>query len=292
MVYRNHVEKIWRLPSGPVVEVEPQVKDAFWLALLLKMSISAAVVIVVSIIVERARPILGAMIMTLPIASGPNFAYLAFEHGPSFLQASALAGLPANAATALFIIIYATLAQRAGLAFSLGAAAVGWGTGVFLLSHSVWTLTGALALNIVVYTGSILFGKRLAACKIQKSTRFEATDVAVRAGTVAILVAIVLVTGQLAGPGAAGFAALAPIVLTSLALILHRRIGGPGMAAVMIQRLPGLMGFAAALTVLYLAAEALGSAAALMLALVSSIVWNGSIVLMQWPRKRNPRRSC
>ncbi len=267
-------------------------QDAFWLALLLKMGISAAVVIVVSIIVERARPILGAMIMTLPVASGPNFAYLAFEHGPNFLQVSALAGLPANAATALFIVIYATLAQRAGIVFSLGTAVVGWGISIFLLSHYVWTLAGALILNIVVYSGSILFGKRFAASKIEKSTQFGAGDVALRAGTVAILVAVVLVTGQIAGPGAAGFAALAPIVLTSLALILHRRIGGSGMAAVMVHGLPGLMGFSAALTVLYLTAQALGSAPALMLALVSSIAWNGSIVLIQWPRKRKPCRCC
>jgi hypothetical protein len=63
--------------------------DPFWLTLLVKMLASAALVVGASLVVERAGPLTGAMIATLPISAGPNYVYLAMEHGDAFLRASA-----------------------------------------------------------------------------------------------------------------------------------------------------------------------------------------------------------
>ena len=50
---------------------------AFWLALLLKMAVTALFVIAASYAAERAGPVVGAMIATLPIAAGPAYFFLA-----------------------------------------------------------------------------------------------------------------------------------------------------------------------------------------------------------------------
>jgi hypothetical protein len=113
-------------------------------------------------------------------------------------------------------------------------------------------------------------------------------DMLVRAGSVMALVAVVVLTGRAIGPSLAGLLALAPVVMTSLVLILHPRIGGRATAAVMVHSLPGMLGFVAALTVMDLTVERLGAAVALSLALATSLVWNGGILFFKW---RPPRQA-
>ena len=76
------------------------------------------------------------------------------------------------------------------------------------------------------------------------------------------------------GPVATGILATAPIVMTSMALILHPRVGGAVSAAVIANSLTGLVGFATALVVLHVTAPLLGNAAALALWLLASMGWN------------------
>ena len=61
------------------------------------------------------------------------------------------------------------------------------------------------------------------------------------------------------GPTASGNLAVFPIVLTSIMIILHHRVGGPATAAVMANAVIGLGGFAIAVMVLNLTADRLGS---------------------------------
>ncbi len=102
----------------------------------------------------------------------------------------------------------------------------------------------------------------------------------VRAGIVMALVVAVVLAGRLAGPGAAGILAFAPVVMVSLAVILHPRIGGTAVATVLVLSLPGLLGFVAALFALALTVERLGPAPALSLALLTTLIWNGGILLV------------
>jgi hypothetical protein len=63
------------------------------LAFAAKMATSAAVLVLASRLVERAGPVLGALIATLPLSAGPTYAFLAAEHGAAFVAASALASV-------------------------------------------------------------------------------------------------------------------------------------------------------------------------------------------------------
>ena len=57
------------------------------------------------------------------------------------------------------------------------------------------------------------------------------------------------------GPAGSGILAVFPIILISVMLILHRRVGGKPTAAVMANAVTGLVGFAFACVVLHFAAD-------------------------------------
>jgi hypothetical protein len=99
-------------------------------------------------------------------------------------------------------------------------------------------------------------------------------DLVLRAAMVALLVGVVVTLSFRIGPRASGNLAVFPIVLTSIMIILHRRVGGPATAAVMANAVVGLGGFAIAVIVLNLTADRLGSALALALTLAVSMSCN------------------
>src|SRR5450755_1043554 len=99
---------------------------AFILTLALRMAVTAAFVVSASVITERAGPVIGALVATLPISAGPSYVFLALDHDAAFIAQGALASLPVNAATVLFGLTYVLLAQRRSAAVSLSAAIAVW----------------------------------------------------------------------------------------------------------------------------------------------------------------------
>src|ERR1700686_4243046 len=89
---------------------------AFILTLVLRMAVTAAFVVSASVITERAGPVIGALVATLPISAGPSYVFLALDHGGAFIAGGALAGLPINAATIFLGLIYVAFAQRCNAA--------------------------------------------------------------------------------------------------------------------------------------------------------------------------------
>ncbi|MGQ0686520.1 MAG: hypothetical protein ACT4OC_29510, partial [Bradyrhizobium sp.] len=81
--------------------------------------------------------------------------------------------------------------------------------------------------------------------------------------------------------------ALFPIVLTSLMLVLHPRIGGPPTAAAISNGAWGVVGFGLAVAVMHVAVQAFGSAVGLSLALATCIGWN---LALWWNGRRKAVR--
>ncbi|MGY2047336.1 hypothetical protein [Methylobacterium sp. JK268] len=263
--------------------------DLAWAPLLAKMLASAAVVVIAARAVERTGPLVGAMIATLPLSAGPAYLFLSLEHGPDFLRASAVASLPAIAGTGVLVVVYAALAPRRGLPAALGAGLLAWAATAVLLRRVAPDLAPAAALSVLTLLACALAGRRICPPAPVPRRPGRPRDVAVRAGIVMALVALVLLAGRVAGPGLAGILALAPVVMVSLAVILHPRLGGEAAATVLVLGLPGLVGFGAALTVLAVAVVPLGAAAALSLALLVTLAWNGAILLASRPPPETPR---
>ena len=116
-----------------------------WYDLAAKMALTAFIVTIISVVVERSGPFIGALIAALPTAAGAAYIILAFEHPPEFIAASAVGSAAATAAVSIFAFIYTVLAQRHGLMLSLSVAIVVWFVGAAALRTVTWTPLAAVA---------------------------------------------------------------------------------------------------------------------------------------------------
>jgi hypothetical protein len=199
--------------------------------LALKMTMTAAIVVTASVLSERSGPFVGAIIAALPTAAGAAYIILALEHPPSFIAESAVGSITANAAVAVFSLVYAALAQRHGVAASLTVAMLIWFACVALLRTVQWTVPGALLLSALVFAALVPAGARYrteATVKVETRT----SDLAWRALAVGACVVAVTGASHSIGSFASGMFALFPVVVASLLVIVHLRLGGPAAASV------------------------------------------------------------
>lgn len=256
---------------------------AFGLVLAMKMAVTAALVILASLAVEMMGPLIGAMVATLPISAGPAYVFLALDHGSDFIARSAQASLVINAANIAFCAVYTLMAQSCGQVLSLATAMAAWFVFALLCHTLPWSVSGAAVLNVVAFLSCLPLAGRFGS-RVMPATVRRWYDAPFRAVMVVVLVATVVTLSSHVGPTVTGILALYPVVLTSLVLIFHHRVGGSATAAITANAIPGLGGYGIALLVLNRAAIPMGTAVALLFALAVSIGWNGIIV--GW-RRRN-----
>ena len=244
----------------------------FVLTLAFKMAITAGFVLAATITAERAGPLVGGLVATLPLGAGPVYVFLALDHGPQFIAASAINSLAINTVNVVFALTYALLAQKRSLTVSLVTAMVMWLALAWTVHEIDWSFTAAIILNVVVIGISIALARPLRHVPIPR-VHARWTDLVMRAVMVAILVGLTVSLSFRIGPSGSGIMAVFPVILLSIMLILHRRVGGKPTAAVMANAVIGLVGFAFACMVLHVTAEPLGSAIGLLLAVSTSIGW-------------------
>jgi hypothetical protein len=257
----------------------------FILLLALRMAVAAAFVVTASIITERSGPVIGALIATLPISAGPSYVFLALDHDPQFIAEGALASFPINAATMFYCLAYVFLAQHRNALISVGGALLVWIALATIERLVPWTLLGGFIANAIAFGICIPTFKRFQHVTKMPLTTRRWYDIPLRATMVATLVAIVVSLSRWVGPFVSGTIALFPVVLTSVTMILHPRIGGPATAAMIANGGWGMMGFSLGIAVLHVAALPLGSAIALSLALATCVIWN--LALWWIGRRRN-----
>jgi hypothetical protein len=245
----------------------------FLLSLLVKMAVTVLFVVGAVYSAERAGPVVGAMVATLPISAGPAYIFLSLDHGPDFIADSVLASLVINAATCIFALTYSLLAQRRSLLLSVAPALALWVVLATVARSLPWTSLTAFAFNVVVLAACLAIGNRLRHARMPLVRR-QWYDIPLRAGMVATLVATVVGLSTRVGPTITGTLAVFPIVLLSLMLILHPRIGGPATGAVLSNSMLGLVGFAFSCLTARLLVVPLGTAAGLLLALAVSVGCN------------------
>lgn len=118
--------------------------------------------VLASVLAEILGPVWGALIISLPVTAGPVYVFMVLEHDATFVARAALNGFAANAATGLFLIVYARRATDRGLVRALGPAALAWVVAAIPISAVAWTPVTAFLLNVAVY-GSGVFLTRPAA---------------------------------------------------------------------------------------------------------------------------------
>src|SRR5579862_5385884 len=124
---------------------------AFTLLLTLRMAVAAFFVVSASFIAERAGPVIGALVATLPISAGPSYVFLALDHDAAFIAEGALASLPINAATIFLGLTYVALAQRHSALSSWTCAAAVWIALAIGVRMVHWSLLSGLATNLVAF---------------------------------------------------------------------------------------------------------------------------------------------
>jgi uncharacterized membrane protein (GlpM family) len=262
----------------------------FLIDLAAKMALTAFVVVVVSVTVERSGPFIGALIAALPTAAGAAYIILAFEHPPGFIAASAVGSAAATAAVSVFAFTYSVLAQRHGLLLSISVAIAVWFVGAAALRMVSWTPLTAMALNIAVFGITVPLSWRYRTSGPPVKFLRSAYDIPLRALTAALVVVAVTTASYSIGSFASGVFAVFPIVMACSVVILHPRVGGIASASMFAHAqiaLNGLwLGF---LAVHYLVAP-VGVWAAFGFGLMVSIAWSGLlwIVRVSATRRASP----
>ena len=258
---------------------------AFWLELALKMAMTATIVVTASILVERCGPFIGALIAALPTAAGAVYIILAIDHPPSFISASAVGSMVSNVAVAVFALAYAAMAQRQGLVLSLSVALLVFFAGVAVLHLTNWTAGSALLLNAIVLTATSLVGRRFQTEGVAAKAVTRRFDIAWRAATVAICVAIVTVASHRIGSFMSGMFAVFPVALSSFFIILHPRLGGKAAASVAAHVQAPLFGLVLGFFAVHFVVGQIGVWWAYAVGLAIGMAWNGLLWALKQRRK-------
>ena len=233
-------------------------------------------------VVERAGPLIGALVVTLPVTVWPAYVFLALDHDALYIEHSARSGLAVNAASAAFMLVYLVLAQTRGLLASLVPAVACWIGLAWLVRTAEWTGGAGALLNLAGYGACLLLSRRLREFRAPRLAR-QWYELPLRIAFVCALMGAVLGISHWAGPGTTGMLAVYPISTTCTMLVLHARIGGRASAAVIANGLWGMLGIAFGLFALGAAIQPLGVSAALALALAVPVTWNLSV----WVARRH-----
>ena len=259
----------------------------FWSELALKMAMTATIVVIASVAVERSGPFIGALIAALPTAAGAAYIILAIEHPPDFIAQSAVGSLAAGAAVSVFALVYAALAQRHGLVVSIGAATLVWFAAAAALRWVDWTALTATLFNVAVFSVTIPASAPYRGTMVpREAIKRTGFDIPLRAATAALVVVIVTTASHRIGSFMSGIFAVFPIVMGSFVVILHPRLGGPAAASVLAHAQVPLVGLGLGFLSLRFLAEPIGVWWAYAVAVAICIGWNGLVWLAQHRRDR------
>jgi uncharacterized membrane protein (GlpM family) len=263
----------------------------FWPELALKMAMTAGIVVMVSVVVERSGPFIGALIAALPTAAGAAYIILAFEHPPDFIAASAVGSAAAVATVSIFALTYTVLAQRHGLVLSLAAAIAIWFAGAAALRLIDWTPLGAFVLDVIVFGATIPLSWRYRTAGPPTKFLRTAYDIPLRAITAAIVVAIVTTASFSIGSFISGVFAVFPIVMASSIVILHPRVGGTVAASMFAHSQIALVGLWLGFLVLHYLVAPVGVWPALVLSLGVCAAWSGLLWVVRADNMARLKRS-
>jgi len=257
---------------------------SFLLELALKMTMTAAIVVAASVVAERSGPFIGAMVAALPTAAGAAYIIFAIEHPPSFIASSAIGSIAANSAVAIFSFAYAVLAQRHGVMTSLGGAMLIWFTCVAMFRTIDWTVPSVIVLSAFAFAILIPAGARYRTeTNIKVETR--ASDIAWRALAVALCVVVVTAASYSIGSFASGIFAVFPVVISSVLVIIHLRLGGPAAGSVAAHVPEPLFGLGLGFAAVHYLAQPIGVWWSFAAGLAVYFAWSGVLWLV---RKRGP----
>src|SRR5262249_15933725 len=214
------------------------------------------------------------------------------EHPPAFIAASAIGGMAANAAVAIFALTYAALAQRHGIVLSLTVATFVWFAITAALRLAEWTPAATLTLNAIVFAFTIPLSARYRDVAVPRdAVKRSRYDLPLRAAAVALVVAVGTTASQWIGSFATGGVAGVSIVIASFLRRMHSPRGGQlgrgkAAAAVLSHAQPALVGLALGFLEVHSLAERIGVWWSLAAGLAITMAWSAALWLVRRSRLR------
>lgn len=249
--------------------------------LLVRMALVAVFVIAVAVTAERLGPFLGGMFASLPLYTGPIYLMLALEHDADYIAAATLGSIAICGGTPIFVFAYCMVARRLSALASLATALGVWGLFAAALQATSWALVDALLFVAPIYLVSVPLARGFTRGVALQAAGRGRYDLALRALLCGGLAGIVITLSAVMPAQLTGILSVMPILLTSLILVLHPRIGGAATAALLAHTLGGLIGMVLGFALVNQMIPLLGVWPALGLGLTTTIVWNMGVITMR-----------
>lgn len=249
--------------------------------LLLRMTLVAMFVVLVALLAERLGPFLGGMVASLPLYTGPIYLMLALEHEPAYLAAAMLGSLTICGAMPVYVLAYCVAARRFGTLPSVAAALGAWAMCAALVQWSRWSVVEALLFVAPVYAVAVPLARGFTRGIAVRPAKQGWFDLFLRAILCGALSGVVVAVARHLPAQLTGILSVLPILMTSLALVLQPRIGGPATAALMAHTLGGLVGMVLAFALVHVTILEWGVWPALGAGLAVTVAWNVMLIAVK-----------
>lgn len=227
-----------------------------------------------SVAAQRWNPRIGGAISALPAVVGPVLLITAQDRGAIFAARAANGTLLGLAALGAFVLAYSAVAQRARWGLSL---CVGWSFAALASALTGW-LAGGLGLlgGLAVATVSLILASAALpdahpTAAVTPLPAHGPRELQVRMALTAVLVALLVMGGELFGATVGGLLTALPVLASVLAVFTHRRDGSFAAIALLRGMIGGMTGFVGFCAVVSLLIVPAGTAAAFAAAAATAV---------------------
>ena len=243
----------------------------FWLEFLVRACGTGAVVVAVAWAAARLGPVLGGILVGLPIVLAPGFFFLLREESPQFVAVVAGGALFSLMAVQVFLGAY-ILASRGGSAVAaLIAATAAWCVVALPLSALPHPPLAGAALFMAATVGLWLSGRRFLPPPQAPAAATRWLLLIARGVAAGVLVGVVTLAARMLGPALAGTLLAFPVGFSVVLLSLHLDHGAGIAAQTAHAGLAGVTSLAAFVLALALLLPAMAPWAAFAASLLASL---------------------
>lgn len=257
------------------------------MTLALKILLSPACVVVVSLIGRRWGLAVAGILGGLPVVAGPILLVETLQHGRSFGATAAAGTLLGLVALTAFVVVYGRAARAAG---PVPSVLVGW-TAFLLVVAVLDRVHPPSGMSLLLSGAAFALGLRALPIPPEApALKVEPRWWDLPARALAALTLVLLLTGisDALGPHLSGLLAPFPIITSVLAVFSHGEFGAARTLVLLRSFLLGFYGFAAFCFVLAISLSSLTTAAAFTLATFAALAAQAVVILLR-PALRGAR---
>ncbi len=189
--------------------------------LLLKIAVTASVVIGLSVLAERSGPRIAGLLAGLPLGTAILYFFIGLEQGPGFVTAASGYTLGGLIATLAMSYAYWQVSRRAGILAASTAGLAAFGLTAYALSLLHPGFAATVALTVLALAAGMAAMHAIPERAMTRRVRLTLPMLLLRAGAATSLVLLVTGTADLIGPRWAGLLSGFPLTFLPLLLIIH-----------------------------------------------------------------------